>query len=381
MPRFAIAVLAAVILTSFGARARADSSTPKATALYVLEILTDDSDEQADALTQALRARARSAPGWTLLETQQSLEKLTVVLHCPPKPDAPCLQHIGDTLKADRYVWGTMSKKGPHQVGVELHLWARGKADTKAEQTLSDNLKDPSDDGLKKVAADLFAIVTGGVTTGSVTVHAGAAGGMVLIDGAERARLDGGTTKIDVAVGPHALEVRADGSQPWTQQITVVAGGDQDITATLVPLGGALIPPPEAPSKPLPVRKIIAFSLLGAGAVAVAVGIYGGVKFLGDKSDLDNDRANIPTNVGDACAAKETLVEIRACSSYNSAHDDRTLELVGLGVGAVLVAGGLVVLLTDHGSESGPPKDAVGKLHLTPLLSPKIGGLAASVSF
>jgi hypothetical protein len=380
MPRFAVAVLAAVILSSFGARARADAPPSKPTGVYVLEILTDDSDEQADALTQALRVRARSTPGWTLLETQQSLEKLTVILHCPPKPDAPCLQRIGDTLKADRYVWGTMAKKGTHQVGVELHLWARGKPDMKAEQLLSDNLKDPSDDALKKVAADLFAIVTGSVTTGSVTVHAGSGGGMVLIDGAERARLDGGATKLDVAVGSHALEVRADGSQPWTQQITVVAGGDQDITATLVPLGSGALPPPEAPSKPLPVRKIIGYSLLGLGAVAVGIGIYGGVAFLGDKSDLNNDRANIPTNVSDACAAKENLVEINACKSYNSAHDDRTVELVGLGVGAALVAGGLVVLLTDHSSESGTSKD-VGKLHLAPLLSPKIGGLSATLNF
>ncbi len=379
MPRFAIALLAAALLTSIGVRARADSYTPKATAVYVLEILTDDSDEQADALTQALRARARSSPGWTLLETQQSLEKLTVILHCPPKPDAPCLQHIGDTLKADRYIWGTMSKKGAHQVGVELHLWARGKPDVKSEQVLSDNLKDPSDDGLKKVAADLFAVVTGGVTTGSVTVHAGTAGGMVLIDGAERARLDGGTTKIDVAVGPHTLEVRADGSQTWTQQITIVAGGDQDITATLVPAGSSVLPPPEAPSKPLPVRKIIGYSLVGLGVVAVAVGVYGGVKFLGDKGDLDDDRANIPTNVGDACAAKETIVEINACNSYNSAHNDRTLELVGLGVGAALVAGGLVVLFTDHGNESTTP--TAGKLHLSPLLSPKLAGLSAGLSF
>jgi hypothetical protein len=379
MPRFAIAVLAAVILISFGARARADAYTPKATAVYVLEILTDDSDEQADALTQALRARVRATPGWTLLETQQSLEKLSVILHCPPKPDAPCLQRIGDTIKADRYVWGTMAKKGPHQIGVELHLWARGKPDMKTEQVVSDNLKDPSDDALKKVAADLFANVSGAVTTGSVTVHAGAGGGMVLVDGAERARLDNGTTKLDVAVGTHTLEVRADGNQPWTQQITVVAGGDQDVTATLVPLGGGAMPPPEPPSKPLPIRKIAGFTLVGAGVIVAAVGVVGAVKFLGDKSDLDNDRANIPASVPDACAAKETLVEISACNSYNSAHSDRSLELVGLGVGAVLIAGGLVVLFTGHDAESSPP--TAGQLHLSPLLSPKLGGMAASITF
>ncbi len=381
MPRFAIAVLAAATLTLFAARARAESYNPKATALYVLEILTDDSDEQADALTQALRARARSASGWTLLETQQSLEKLTVVLHCPPKPDAPCLQRIGDTLKADHYIWGTMSKKGAHQVSVELHLWARGKAETKTEQLLSDNLKDPSDDAMKKVASDVFAVLSGGVTSGSVTVHAGVGGGMVLIDGAERARLDGGTTKIDVAVGAHTLEIRADGSQPWTQQITVAAGGDQEITATLVPAGGAGAPSADAPSKPLPVRKIAAFSIMGAGAIALAVGVYGGVKFLGDKSDLNNDRSSIPTNVTNACDDKETLVEISACKSYNSAHSDRSLELVGLGIGAVLVAGGFILLVTDHGSESEPPKETAGKLHFTPLLSPQLRGMSASVSF
>ena len=77
----------------------------------MLSLWTDDADDQADALTQALRSRVRQAQGWSLLETPQSFETLAIALKCPPKPDAPCLQRIGDQLHADHYVWGTMARK------------------------------------------------------------------------------------------------------------------------------------------------------------------------------------------------------------------------------------------------------------------------------
>ena len=76
--------------------ARAEAPSAKALPVYVLTISTEDSDDQADALTQSMRSRVRQAQGWSLLETPQSFETLAIALKCPPKPDQPCLQRIAD---------------------------------------------------------------------------------------------------------------------------------------------------------------------------------------------------------------------------------------------------------------------------------------------
>src|ERR1700723_946621 len=98
----ALFALVTIVIHCSSARAQA----PKPQDLHVLEIDSDDADDQAEALTGALRSRVRSAQGWSLPETSQSLRMLTAALRCPVRPDAPCLQRIGDHLKTDRFVWG-----------------------------------------------------------------------------------------------------------------------------------------------------------------------------------------------------------------------------------------------------------------------------------
>src|SRR5690349_6505730 len=127
-------LLAAAMLLSLPRYARAETPSARATPVYVLAVRTDDSDDQADALTLALRARVRVAAGWSLLDTNQSFETLSIALRCPPRPDGACLQRIGDQLKTDKYIWGTMRKRTAGQVIAELHLWSRGKPGTDATE-------------------------------------------------------------------------------------------------------------------------------------------------------------------------------------------------------------------------------------------------------
>jgi hypothetical protein len=372
---FALFVVAIIVLT--GHRAFAEQNNPKATPVYVLDIDTDDSDDQADALTQALRARVRQAPGWTLAETTQSLGKLIVVLKCPPKPDAACLQRIGDQIKADRFVWGQMTKRGK-EVTIDLHLWTRGKPEARASETYSDNLKDPNDDGLKKIAAKLFATVTGSATTGTVTVRVqGSAAGLVLVDGQERAKLVDGVAKLDVPAGAHTVEVRASGFENWSQQVTVNAAAEQEVTATLVPGKPGGEPPPTATS-PAPWRKIAGWVLVGVGGATLIVAGYEGIKFLGAKSDLDNDRSQVSTTVTDVCADLSTPAAIDGCSKYKDARDARSAMFIAGGIGVALAAAGVVLLVTDKPSSSGQKDQAV---RVVPMLSPKAAGVDVSIRF
>ena len=76
--------------------ARAEAPGAHAMPVHVLGIDSDDAEDQADALTLALRSRVRSAPGWSLQETQHTLSMWTAALRCPQRPDAACLARIGD---------------------------------------------------------------------------------------------------------------------------------------------------------------------------------------------------------------------------------------------------------------------------------------------
>src|SRR5258708_33175418 len=161
---FAAGVVCAGVVALRASPVRADEPIAKAVPVYVLAVWTDDADDQAEALTRALRWRAAHAPGWSLLETTQSFETLAIALKCPPKPDAACLLRIGDQLKADHYIWGTMDKRkgAAGELNASLHLWTRGKAGADARKAFPDTLGDPSaDDSLRTVAADLFGQLTG----------------------------------------------------------------------------------------------------------------------------------------------------------------------------------------------------------------------------
>jgi hypothetical protein len=120
-----IAAVLAVMLLSGTARAQAGA---RSNSVHILEVDSDDADDQAEALTGALRSHLRASPGWNLIETTQSLSMLTAALRCPRRPDAACLARIGDRLKADRFIWGLMNRGPRHQVVVELHFWIRGKS-------------------------------------------------------------------------------------------------------------------------------------------------------------------------------------------------------------------------------------------------------------
>src|SRR5277367_2401780 len=99
----AMAVLAGVWLVLAPTRSLAQSDStqePTRSAVYILALSTDDADDEADALTRALRGRVRQSDRWTLSETSQSFDTLAIALRCPPRPDAACLGRIGDQLRA-----------------------------------------------------------------------------------------------------------------------------------------------------------------------------------------------------------------------------------------------------------------------------------------
>jgi hypothetical protein len=384
----ALAITASSALVSVLPRtARADGA--KSQPVYVLTLSTDDSDDQADALTQALRSRVRQSHGWSLLETPQSFETLSIALKCPPKPDAACLQRIGDQLHADHFVWGTLSKAGGGQVKADVHMWARGKSDVEATNVYSDNLKDASDESLRAISTTLFGTLSGGGPGGTVVVHAGNGGGDVLVDGSPQGTLEGGVARIDVPPGAHTLSVRVPGFDASPLSTTVAAGVDQELTFPLI--AGA---PPPADSEShgsFPVRKVLEYGAIVAGGVLLIVSGVETAQWISDSNQSNSDRQHVPKTDTDVCANQVSAYAQDACNKSRDATTVSSLGWVFGGVGAALVGTGVVLLLTDHPSslETGgpnasndsarPPRKA--SVDVLPSIGPQGGGMQLRVTF
>jgi hypothetical protein len=377
--RFAFSLLAATALVGpMSVRmAAAEPPSAKAQPVYVLSIQTDDADDQADALTQALRSRVRQAQGWSLLESPQSFEMLSIALKCPARPDASCLQRIGDQLHTDRYMWGTMVKRPAGQVTADLHMWTRGKGDLDVAEPYSDNLKDASDESLRSVAARLFAKLTGGVSGGTLVVHAGSGKGTVLVDGTERGALDGGMARVDVPTGSHTITVKAPGFESQSQTASVTTAGEQDLNFTLNPVGA---PPPEQPSTGPSARKVGEWSAIAVGGALMAAGVVMGVKWAVDYNHGKDLQNQVSSQNRDACQTQDSPQAQQLCQTSHTVTTDYTLAWILGGAGAAVLGTGVLLLMTDHSTKDEAP--AAGQSpQAKPRLDviPQVGATSASV--
>lgn len=300
---------------------------------------------------------------------------LTAAFQCPQRPDAPCLQRIGDKLKADQFLWGVMSKAPDHQVTAEVHLWARGKADQVARETYSDNLKDSNDDNLRKLAAGLFGKLLG-VAGGTVALHVSSDSGTVIVDGASKVELDHGHATLKLAAGPHTIEVQAPGFASVRKSVTLEATANLQLEIELAAENAAGAATEQG--KPAPVRAIVGWSAVAAGGILVATGVGFGVAYLGDESNLNNARQNnyntgSTTPVSSPCAPPQTtLATVAGCNALNSAHSAQIGEIVTLSLGGALAAVGVFLLVTDHPAAAAPPpaKTGLSSFRLVPSVAP-----------
>lgn len=359
----------------------------KPVTVHVIALDSDDaSEDQADALTAALRQRVRNAPTLQLAESNQSLATLLPALKCPQRPDSACLQRIGDQLKTDRFFWGNVVKatiKG--QVVAEVHLWTRGKPEQVAKETYSDNLKDQNDDALKRIAGQLFERLTGQATQGTIIVHAiGAQTGNVLVDGKIAQPFDHGQATLLLPSGSHSIDVQAEGMTTTAQTVNVVVNATNEITFELK-AGAVAVVPPSGPSH---TKRTIGFILLGVGgATLVAGAVMGSLYFAGSDASAYNDwftknKANIQGNACTNAVQATTMIpgQGAACNQRQSADTFGNVGWAMMGGGVALATVGVILVMTDRGGkEEGPP--AAGKLQVLPSFGPTGGGVSALLTF
>ena len=339
------AALSALSLLLFARSSLADGPLAANNAVYVLTIRTDDADDQADAMTRALRARVKQTAGWSLLETNQSFETLAIALKCPAKPDPACLLRIGDQLHANRYIWGTMERrKGPPgQVSADMHMWSRGKVGAEARGAFSDTVKDPGDEGLQLLAADLFNQLGGQ----PVALAAPA------------------------PVGPAAPLPAGHATPPPPPAAPAPESGD------IISVGHI------EPESKFTARTALAYSTLVLGAGFIAGAIVEAASWVSDSNASTTDRQNVPVSVVDVCSSTSAPA-VDACSKSNDAMKASTLGWIFAGIGAGLVATGVSLIVTEHSARPRADEASAAtktRVDVLPSVGPRSGAVGVRVTF
>jgi hypothetical protein len=367
--RMVFATTAAALLCA-AAPARAAEPGPDTLPINVIAVQTSDVDDQAEALTKALRSAVRQIPGWSLGEGDYSLEVLTLSLKCPEPPDLNCQSRIADQIKADRYIWGTLKKKDKKsgQVKADLNLWVRGKGTSKWPVEYSANLTDQNDDSLKRIAADAISNLTGGPPKGSIHVKAAGVGAQVFVDGQPIGALKGGEGSFPLPAGPHKVTVKAVGYADYDAQVVVrPTGAPTEVNTTLVSAG----------SGPANWKRIGGFAALGVGVATAVVGFVSMAQVNSAQGILDQpgNRDGVSPS-GDVCTAKAGNTDVSGACSKGKTF--QTVQIAMFPVAAV--AGGVGIFLLATAGKSAPPPGKTGWTVL-PQVGPGSGKLDLTYTF
>ena len=361
--RMGLALTAAAAIAAGSTMARAVEPGPDTLPISVISVQTDAADDQAEALTRALRNAVRAMPGWSLGEGDFSLEVLTLSLKCAEPPDASCQSRIADQIKSDRYVWGTIEKKGATVKGA-LNFWVRGKGTSKVPVDYTSNLTDSTDDTLRRIAATAINELTGGPPKGGVHVKAGDVQGQVFVDGQPLGALKSGDGSFMIPSGPHKITVKAQGYADAESQVVIKPTG----AATEV----TLVPIPMDVKTSVNWRKVGGFTAIGVGVAAGVVGVISSLQVNStNKNDNNEDtKSGVLYNlrlahpsVSNVCkpAGAYTLstTETQACG----AQTFETLQTIMYPVAAVAAGLGVYLVATSASSAKAPSKTG---LHFDP---------------
>jgi hypothetical protein len=364
-------VLLAFALAVLPRTALADQPGPHTVPVGVLAFESEEAEEQADALTGAVRSRVRASEAWSLVETPQSLGMLTAALRCPARPPPECQERIGEQIKAERYIWGVVSRGAGGQVTAELHLYRKGKSDLVFKESYADNLKDPQDDMLRKIAQRALEHF-GKSVIGVVVVRAGNLDGEVVVDGQKRVPLKGGAARIELAPGGHAVELAVPGVAPEKRNVLVTAGEE-----TAVELTPPSAREPVAPHKPFPTRKVIGGVALAAGIGLAALSVERTLRWSALRDEGEALRGQVP--LGAEPCTPNTLREF--CDKHRSAQGTSAVAWTAGAVGVVAMGAGIYLLFSSSGTDEKTARTKPAKPRVTPSFARSGGGLFVSGEF
>jgi hypothetical protein len=364
--------------------ALAGDPSPDTLPIHVIALQTTDADDQAEALTKALRTAVRAMPGWSLGEGDNSLEVLVLKLQCPEPPDASCQSRIADVIKSDRYIWGIVNKKGENVSG-DLNYWVRGQGTNKISVDYSANLTEPNDEALRKVANDAITTLTGGPPKGQLHVKAGTVNGQVFVDGQPIGALVNGEGTFSVPSGQRKITVKAPGFGDAETMTVVKPTGTVDV---------ALNPAGVGDTKPVDFRKVGGFVGIGAGVLLGGLGVVSSLQVNDAQSVLNGNlgegspRLVIKKGENACDVAKNESSRFGANAAAVSDACNKSvfvpLQFVFYALGAAVGGTGLYLVATSTSTPATDAKPAAAKTTpwtVTPLIGTQGGGFEMSYRF
>lgn len=373
-----LGTLASAAAMTLSANAFAGSG-PDTLPIHVLTVLPDQADDQAEGLTKALRSAVRGADGWSLAESDYSLEVLALQLQCKEPPDAQCAGKIADQIKADRVIWATLKvEKG--QAKGEVHLWTRGSGDNAHKVEYTANLVSGEDETLVGIAKAALKDLTGGPPRGTVKLKVPGVTGQVFLDGAALGPISNGEATFQIPAGSHKLVVKAAGY------------GDGEIAVDVKPLASSEVSLTLAKKSEVKVdwQLILGATSLGVAAVGAGLG-FAGLGMVADangSADFKEAKTRpevLSTGETDLCKLIQsgTLQTQNppfkgALSACNQGSTGEILQVVGFPMAGVFGGLGVALLATRGGGGS---KAKTGLPSVLPVVGPGFVGSSMKLTF
>lgn len=358
---------------------------PGVSQLHVLEFATDDADDQAKALTLALKARVKASKDYALADGDHALGIFLAQFKCGDVPDVTCQTKIADKLGAERYIWGTLRKSG-NQITADLHLWQKGQAEVRQQFTYADTLTEPLDPSLQRLADQMLNKLTSFGKVGTVKLVAPQSlDGELFVDGQSQGKFTNGQSELTLPIGEHRFEVRSGG------KLLAQGAGKVSPTTTLdielAPVKGG--EQSAGPGKPASWKRPVGYAGVGVGGALLLGGVYSlfKVNSINKNEGFDAYRKGFGPN-DDVCdMAERGRVSSKAGAANPSEVKDfcssgktfTTLQYVLFPVGALAAAAGAYLIVTSK--EGGDATTAKRRLEVLPSAGPQGGGVDLRVTF
>jgi hypothetical protein len=401
----AVVALVGVAATREPALAAPDS----AVAVLGIEASEGAPDSLASSLTDALRQRVSGTKGFRLVPGRDLVE-VKLVFSCPDEAPS-CMAQAGKSLGASKLIFGSVKRSASDSYVVTLKLLDANRSIVDAWVAEQISKAQASGPALRGPVQKWFATLTGQGGAGTVRIRGDVIGAAVSLDGTPSGLI--GTDDLvlaGVTPGKHEVVVTKPGYEAVRKDVIVAAGDTAHLDVSLPRAGGGAsvlpgvggavtIGPGDDPhladresSAGSAGLKTATWTVLGAGVVAIALGVKWGLDVQKINKDLDPYRrfpCSMSTSASGLCNP-----DLTAANALNAGEqkyvdlkkaDGRRLETyqyIGYGVGGALVLAGGYLLYRAYLDESPEPRATNRRsLALSPMLAPNAAGLVAAGHF
>jgi hypothetical protein len=371
-----------------------------------LEAAAGAPEQVAGAVTETLRQRVTSTPGYRLIQGRDLVE-VKLVFSCPDEAPA-CMTQAAQSIGSAKLIFGNVQPMGTDAYLVSLKLLdaERGVVETWISEQITKAQAAPA--ALRVPVQKWFGTLLGQTLPGTLRVTGGVVGAAVTIDGAQVGLLGAdGLTIAGVAAGPHQLAVSKAGYDKVERSVTLGSGAMEKVAIQMKsteaaaaeaaapaaepePAATESSPAPE-PEVPNQGARVGAWALLGLGIVGIGLGGYFSYEVTSVNSTLDRYRRfQCPGSGAVTCNANGTqnpVILSQADINYAQSEKDKgntyaTLQWVGYGVGAALLVTSGVLFYRGYSSAPGETASTQhSNLVLIPTVAPTSVGALAYLRF